>query len=45
VGFDIAGPDIFRPVAEELLSSGYAGEDIKKVLGGNFYRVAGEIWK
>ncbi len=34
----------FVNLARGLVSRGYGSEDVKKILGGNFIRVLGEIW-
>ena len=41
----IETPDKFPSIADELARRGYTSEDIAKVLGGNFMRVFGEVWK
>jgi len=41
---DLNGPDHMLTIAEELARRGQPSSVIEKVLGGNFYRVIGEIW-
>ena len=44
-GIRIATPEQFPEIAEALLARGYAETDVGKVLGGNFLRVARQVWK
>ena len=37
------GPD--SPIVEALLARGYRDNDVAKILGGNFLRVAQQVWK
>lgn len=39
-----APPETFVGIATGLLELGYADEDIGKIVGGNWYRVAAEVW-
>lgn len=39
-----APPEIFVPVTEELLNLGYSTDHIEKILGGNWARVARQVW-
>ena len=41
---DFNGPRKFELIAAEMQKRGYKGAVIEKVLGGNWYRVFGEIW-
>jgi membrane dipeptidase len=41
----IAAPAQLRELADLLLRRGYADDDLRGILGGNFLRIAGEIWK
>ncbi len=41
---DMAQPEELPRVTEELLRRGYSDDDIRKVMGGNFVRVSGEVW-
>ena len=41
---DFNGPRKFELIATELQKRGYRSATIEKVLGGNWYRVFGEIW-
>lgn len=40
-----APPETFIPVAARLLALGYGKQDIESIVGGNWYRVAGQVWK
>ena len=35
---------VFPSITEELLKRGYKDEDIRKILGGNWLRVYGQVW-
>lgn len=37
-------PEDFLGIVETLLARGYADEDVKKIMGGNFIRVASQVW-
>ncbi|RUV77935.1 membrane dipeptidase [Mesorhizobium sp. M1A.F.Ca.IN.020.30.1.1] len=37
-------PEDFSGIAEGLLARGYGDDDVKKVMGGNFIRVASQVW-
>ena len=39
------GPLEYVNVAETLLSRGYSDEDARKILGENFLRLCGEVWR
>lgn len=41
----MAAPEQFPELAEALLARGYSDEALEKLLGGNFLRVAGQVWK
>jgi membrane dipeptidase len=41
---DFNGPRKFELIATELQKRGYKSATIEKVLGGNWYRVFGEVW-
>ncbi len=34
-----------RNITERLLQRGYADDDVRKIMGGNFVRVLGQIWR
>ena len=38
-------PDRFSNIAAELVRRGYRNEDVVKVLGGNWLRLFGEVWR
>ena len=38
-------PEQLAPLADDLLGKGYAEDDIRGILGGNFLRVAEKVWK
>lgn len=40
----IETPDKLGNLTEALLKSGYAESDVKKIMGGNWVRVFGEVW-
>ncbi len=42
---DILPPARFFEVADALTSRGYSEDDIAKVLGGNFLRIAEKVWR
>jgi membrane dipeptidase len=41
----MAGPEDLPAIAAELTALGYTRADIAKVFGGNWQRVAGQVWK
>jgi microsomal dipeptidase-like Zn-dependent dipeptidase len=41
---DLAGPGQFRKLERLLRAKGYGSARIEKIFGGNFLRVAGEVW-
>jgi membrane dipeptidase len=43
-GFEHAPPERLRELPEVLLSHGLSADEIKGVLGGNFLRVAQQVW-
>ena len=43
IGF--LAPESFPAVTDSLVSRGYSDDDIRGILGENFLRVAGEVWK
>ena len=42
---DLDGPQRFYTLTEALLKRGYTREQIKLVIGGNFQRVLGQVWR
>jgi membrane dipeptidase len=44
-GLAIAGPEVIPAVAEGLLARGFSEADAAKIMGGNFLRVAREVWR
>lgn len=40
-----APPETFLPLTARLLQMGYGSADLQKILGGNWYRVAQQVWK
>ena len=44
-GGKFASPDQLRPLTEVLIRRGYNPADIHQILGQNFLRVAGQVWK
>jgi membrane dipeptidase len=40
-----AQPEQLPPLTEELLRIGYDDSSVTKILGGNFFRVASEVWR
>jgi membrane dipeptidase len=41
----VAAPRQLPEITEMLLDRGYGEEDVRKVMGGNFRRVAAAVWK
>ena len=44
-GIRFVAPEDVEAVVDRLLRLGYSDEDIEKILGGNFLRVADQVWK
>jgi membrane dipeptidase len=44
-GTRFVSPEQLEEIVEALLARGYREEDVKKILGENFLRVAREVWK
>lgn len=38
-------PEIVPEVVDLMLARGYADDDVRAILGGNFRRVAGQVWR
>jgi membrane dipeptidase len=45
VGNRFAQPEQLREIVEGLLVLGYRETDVRKIIGGNFLRVAQQVWK
>jgi membrane dipeptidase len=45
LGPGLVPPEQLADITECLIRKGYATRDIRKILGGNFMRVARESWK
>lgn len=45
VDMPLVQPEDYPRITAELLGKGYAPDDIRKILGGNWLRVASEVWK
>lgn len=39
------GPEAYEGIVERLMHLGYPDDDVRAILGGNFYRVAQAVWK
>ena len=44
-GFEIATPEDVPPLTARMAAAGYAEDDIRAILGGNWLRLAREVWK
>ena len=44
-GINMIPPDAIAAIVDVMLARSYPEEDIKKILGGNFLRVAQAVWK
>jgi membrane dipeptidase len=44
-GMRMVAPEKLPELVEELCRMGYSDEDISGILGGNFMRVAGQVWR
>jgi membrane dipeptidase len=44
-GLNMAPPEQMPEITEGLLKRGYAERDIRAILGGNFLRVAKQVWR
>ena len=44
-GLRMAAPECFLPITEGLLRLGYRDADVEKILGGNWRRVAEQVWR
>jgi membrane dipeptidase len=44
-GIKLVAPEQIVEIVEILLRRGYSGDVIGKILGGNFMRVAGQVWR
>ena len=43
-GMTCCGPDCILPLVERMLAAGYSAEDCRAVLGGNWLRLAEQLW-
>jgi membrane dipeptidase len=41
---EILGPDLFPEIARLLRAKGYKEEAVRGILGGNFMRIASQVW-
>ncbi|MYE13387.1 MAG: hypothetical protein F4X99_17385 [Gammaproteobacteria bacterium] len=41
----IAGPSVIAPLTELMVSHGYTDGQIRGILGANFLRVFGQVWR
>ena len=41
----MAGPESYLPIVEGLARLGYTEADLRKILGGNWRRVAEQVWR
>ena len=44
-GIKMVPPESIEEIVERLLTMGYADDDIRAILGGNFLRVANQVWR
>jgi len=44
-GLRLAGPEAYQAITDGLLRLGYGTADVKKILGGNWRRVAEQVWR
>lgn len=44
-GLRMVAPEQISEIVEQLLQRGYSEDIIAKILGGNFMRVAGQVWR
>lgn len=44
-GLRLAGPEVYPAVTDGLLRLGYSESDVKKIIGGNWRRVAEQVWR
>lgn len=44
-GTDCLQPEAFPRLTQALVERGYEDDDVRKILGGNFFRLAERIWK
>lgn len=43
-GFNYATPEAVPRLTELMLDHGYADDDVRAILGGNYLRICGEVW-
>lgn len=41
----MVAPEALAPIVEGLIARGYADADVRNILGGNWRRVAGHVWR
>ncbi len=44
-GIAMLAPEALPLIVQSLLNRGYKDEDVKKIMGGNHFRVARQVWK
>jgi membrane dipeptidase len=44
-GIQMVAPEAIAEVVERLLALGYSDDDVRAILGGNFFRVAKQVWR
>ncbi len=44
-GIGMASPEFIPAVVEDLLKRGYGDDDVEAILGGNWMRIARQVWK
>jgi membrane dipeptidase len=40
-----AQPEVLPRITETLLDRGYGDDDVRKIMGGNFLRLARAVWR
>lgn len=44
-GIRMVAPEAIEPIVERMIGLGYGEDDIRAILGGNFMRVARQVWR
>ena len=44
-GTDCLQPESFPSLTQALIDRGYKDEDVRGIIGGNFFRLAKQVWK